>query len=137
MSFSYKLHTNSMDHNINLIQYLKPKFLFFIRTKLSIFHLNYTLNPLWSGVSAAQTSGVCERDQHCPKTRELVTTVWGGDVTLFVLSFDFWGAVKAYMGDSASTSNKVVKWITFFTRFILNPFFCFVSSLGMRCGLIT
>ena len=80
---------------------------------------------LWSGVSAAQTSGVCECDQQCPKTRELVTTVWGGAVTLFVLSFDFWGAVKTSMGDSdyASISNKVVTWITFSTLLGLNPLF--------------
>ena len=47
---------------------------------------------LLSVVSAAQTSGTCE----CPKTRELVTTVWGGAVTILVLSFDTWSTVKQF-----------------------------------------
>ena len=46
--------------------------------------------------AAAQTSGTCECDQQCPKTRELVTTVWGGAVTILVLSFDTWSTVKQF-----------------------------------------
>jgi hypothetical protein len=33
-----------------------------------------------------------------------VTTIWGGAVTLFVLSFDSWGVVKTYLEDDAPTS---------------------------------
>ena len=71
---------------------------------------------LWSDVSAAQTSG----DQQCPKTRELVTTVWGGVVTLLVLSFDSWGTVKSLMDDE-STLDKVKGWIVLLILAILNP----------------
>jgi hypothetical protein len=57
---------------------------------------------LLSFVSAAQTSGTCECDQQCPKTRELVTTVWGGAVTILVLSLDIWSAVKIMIPGYAS-----------------------------------
>ena len=52
---------------------------------------------LLSVVTAAQTSRTCECDQQCPKTRELVTTLWGGTVTFFVLSFDVWRTWKTIL----------------------------------------
>ena len=75
----------------------------------------------WSDVYAAQTYGTCECDQQCPcpKTRELVTTVWGGVVTLFVLSFDSWGTLKALMVNDET--DKVLEWITLLIWTILNP----------------
>ena len=76
---------------------------------------------LWSDVSAAQTSGTCECDQQCPKTRELVTTVWGGVVTLFVLYFNSWGTLKARMEGDVSISKKVMHWIVKFFVVISNP----------------
>ena len=46
---------------------------------------------LWSDVFVAQTFETFECDQQCPKTRELVTAVWDGAFTLFVLSLDSGG----------------------------------------------
>jgi hypothetical protein len=77
---------------------------------------------LLSVVSGAQTSGTCECDQQCPKTRELVTTVWGGAVTILVLSFDMWSATKPFFMDAhASTSEKVGNWCLLLTGPVLNP----------------
>ena len=81
--------------------------------------LSAIMLSLWSNVSAAQTSGTFECDQECPKTRELVTTVWGGVVTLFVLSFDSWGTLKALMVNDET--DKILEWITLLIWTILNP----------------
>jgi hypothetical protein len=64
--------------------------------------LSAIVMSLLSVVSAAQTSGTYEWDQQCPQTRELVTTVWGGAVTILVLSLDIWSAVKIMIPGYAS-----------------------------------
>jgi len=77
---------------------------------------------LLSVVSAAQTSGTCECDQQCPKTRELVTTIWGGVVTILVLSFDFCSAIKPEVTEAgSSTSEKVKIWCVLLIVPILSP----------------
>jgi hypothetical protein len=77
---------------------------------------------LLSVVSAAQTSGTCECDQQCPQTRELVTTVWGGAVTILVLSLDAWSAWKTeYLDAHVSTSEKVVLRCLLVMGPVLNP----------------
>ena len=82
---------------------------------------------LWSVVYAAQTLGISECDQQCPKTRELVTTVWGGAVTLFVLSFDFWRTLKTLVyadnDDSGRKFSEVVGTSSAAILFIINPVF--------------
>ena len=83
--------------------------------------LSAIVTSLLSVVSAAQTSGTCECDQQCSKTRELVTTVWGGAVTIFVLSFDVWSAMKPWVSNDASRSDKVAQWIALFLVGVLNP----------------
>ena len=74
---------------------------------------------LLSVVSAAQTSGTCECDQQSPKTRELVTTVWGGAVTILVLSFDTWSTVKQFT--NTLTSRLFLQWFMFFIWGFFNP----------------
>ena len=83
--------------------------------------LSAIMLSLWSNVSAAQTSGTFECDQECPKTRELVTTVWGGVVTLFVLSLDIWGTLELLLPDDEETAFKVGAWITYHIWVIINP----------------
>lgn len=75
-----------------------------------------TVISLLSIVSASQTSGTCDCDQYCPKTRELVTTVWGGAVTLFVLSLDSLVVAKIIVNDDEV-------WIFCSPLVILCPFF--------------
>jgi hypothetical protein len=87
---------------------------------------------LLSVVSAAQTSGTCECDQQSPQTRELVTTVWGGAVTILVLSFEIWSAMKPILMDmeaDASTSEKVGRWFMWMN--VLNPL---IAGSGMFCA---
>ena len=91
------------------------------RARLDPLIFTAIMVSFWSDVSAAQTSGTCECDQQCPKTRELVTTVWGGVVTLFVLYFNSWGKLKARMEGDVSTSKKVMDWILRFFVVISNP----------------
>jgi hypothetical protein len=74
--------------------------------------LSAIVMSLLSVVSAAQTSGTYEWDQQCPQTRKLVTTVWGGAVTILALSFDIWGAGKTLFSIPSAPS---------LTMGILNP----------------
>lgn len=77
-------------------------------------------------VPVPETSGIWECDQRCPKTRELVTTLWGGAVTLFMLSFDSWELGKSVMCEDRSTLDKVVVCFTIFLAISVTP----VSMLG-------
>jgi hypothetical protein len=59
-------------------------------------------------------------------TRELVTTVWGGAVTILVLSFDIWSTMKPILTEAhSSTSVKVAEWCIVLIWAVLNPLIVF------------
>jgi len=90
---------------------------------------------LLSVVSAAQTSGTCECDQQCPQTRKLVTTVWGGAVTILALSKDIWGAGKTSITvANASTSEEVGEWCMLLILEVLNPLIVLSSFIDFAAG---
>jgi hypothetical protein len=84
--------------------------------------LSAIVMSLMSVVSAAQTSGPSECDQQCPQTRELVTTVWGGVVTILAFSYVCWSVVKPeFTQDHPSISGKVVIRCLLLIGPVLNP----------------
>ena len=78
-------------------------------------------------VPVPETSGIWECDQRCPKTRELVTTLWGGVVTLFVLCFDSWEFGNSLTGENPSTLDKVVVCFVSSITIILSPVVIFAD----------
>jgi len=83
--------------------------------------LSAIVMSLLSVVSAAQTSRTSECDQQCPQTRELVTTVWGGAVSIIVaFSSDTWKSTT-YRDASGSTLQKVAMSCLLLLGPVLNP----------------